>query len=339
MIPTHHRISIKPESIAELARPFKEALNKIVLDNFTDPRYYPPAGTEDELVLRYFIFMVAIDHRTSRYGPFEGYVDGEFYHGADLLYRLGMKKFEEDPSFFSPSVMSRISTDDVKSWLTVTTRDGRKISIWDPAVRASLLRDLGSRIMRYYEGNVTKLLRVSGERLKNPYTLGLIDRMKAFIAYSDPVEKKPYLYVKFISRRGLFKYVDAENSEVPVDNHLVRIALRLGLVDMEERLQRKIKFMEEFSWEEDVTLRFTVRAAYKLLARVMNIDPLVLDDFLWLFGRHCCTRVKPICVAGCEGKCAKLGLCVKECPFVKVCPASKNPEDLVEHNYQNTYYY
>ncbi len=332
-------VSVNASIVASLAKDFRNALARLPLDSFTDPRYYPPPDAEDELVLRYFIFMVAIDHRTSRYGPFEGYVDNEFYHGADLLYRLGMKKFEEDPEFFDPRRMSRITANEVKSWLSAESGDGKLVTIWDPEVRAFLLRDLGKRLIKLYDGRVRKLLDSSGGRLKGPNSFGVIDRMKVFNAYSDPVEKKAYLYVKFISRRGLFTYSDPENAEVPVDNHLVRIAFRLGMVSLEKKLWEKVIRGERFTWEEDVTLRLAVRRAYKLLARVAGVDPLVMDDLLWLFGRHCCTREEPTCVIGCAGKCRKLNLCYGECPFSNKCLNRAHAEEVIEHNYLDTYYY
>lgn len=333
------KVSVNTPAVASLAKNFREVLARIPQDSFTDPKYYPPPGTENELVLRYFIFMVAIDHRTSRYGPFEGYVDNEFYHGADLLYRLGMKKFEEDPEFFDPHRMSRITTDEVKSWLSAESHDGKLVTIWDPEKRAFLLRDLGKRLMELYGGRVQKLLDSSRGRLKGPNSFGLIDKMKVFTAYSDPVEKKAYLYAKFISRRGLFTYSDPENAEVPVDNHLVRIALRLGIVSLEKRLWEKIIHRERFTWDEDITLRLAVKRAYKLLARITGVDPLVMDDFLWLFGRHCCTREKPTCAVGCVGKCRKLKLCYDECPFNSKCLNKARAEEIIEHNYLDTYYY
>ncbi|MCD6324095.1 MAG: hypothetical protein J7L55_03195 [Desulfurococcales archaeon] len=318
-----------------LARLFRNVLTKFRFDTFTDERFYPPPSTGREETLRYFIFMVAIDHRTSRCGPFEGFVDGEFYHGADLLYRLGMKRFMEDPEFFSPEKMSVITPSEVADWLRPERGDA---VIWDPEVRASLLRDLGVRLLKLYGGQVSELVRASGGLLKSPNGLGLIDRLKGFKAYSDPVEKKAYLFVKFASRRGLIHYSDKHNSEVPVDNHLVRIALRLHLVEPRKELLHKILEMKPFMWGEDVGLRLAVRDAYKFLSRLAGIDPLMLDDFLWLFGRHCCTYSNPACITGCSEKCRDFSICTDKCPFREYCVDAR-PEAIKEHNYRDTYYY
>ncbi len=314
-------------------------LSIIGKDTFTDARYYPPAGDDPEYVARYFIFMVAIDHRTSRYRNFEGYVDGEFYHGADLLYRLGKLKYEENPDFFSPNSMANIGIDDVKNWLRAKGRDGHDVVIWDPDVRALLLRDLGRKLVKYYGGSVLNLIKRSGGYLKNNATYGFIDRLRSFMAYSDPVEKKAYLLAKFLSRRGILTYVDREHSEVPVDNHLTRIALRLSFIKLPEHLLEKMRKREQCTHDEDVVIRYAVRAAFKIVSKVINVDPLVLDDLLWLFGRHCCTRKNPVCVTECSGKCLSLKLCSSACPLFNVCPSAGSEEMLDEHYYVNTYYY
>ncbi|MEO3993768.1 MAG: queuosine salvage family protein [Desulfurococcaceae archaeon TW002] len=318
------RVSLHEYSIGLVVPYLREAVNSMPKDNFTNPEYYPPENTKNEDVLRYFIFMVAIDHRTSRNKPYEAYVNSRFYHGADLLYKLGSKKFAEDLNFFSPERMAKISDDEVREWLSV--KGVNDVSIWDPEVRVELLRDLGRGLIKWFEGSVTKLIDKSGGYLKSR-PQGLIYLMKRFKAYSDPVEKKIYLFVKFIERRGLINIVDEWNKEVPVDNHLTRIALRLGIVTPEEDLLKKIKKKEAFTRSEDLILRLAVRSAYKILSRIAYLDPFILDDFLWYFGRKVCTREKPACVSG------------RECPLLKVCPSKENPEEIVEHYYVNTYYY
>jgi len=325
--------------IGRVALIMGKLLRSIKLDDFTDKRYYPPVESDVEHVLRYFLCMVALDHRTSRYQPFEGVINGEFFHGADLLYRLGMKKFLSDPEFFSPKHLSKLTVDEVAEWLSITS-NGKKVIIWDPDVRADLLRDIGIKLLKFYNGEVRQIISRAKNMLKGTKGPGLIDLLKVFKAYSDPVEKKAYLYVKFISRRGLFTYEDPYNAEVPVDNHLVRVALRLGIVEPPQQLLWKIQERVEFSWDEDVELRFAVRDAYKYIARIINVDPLILDDFLWLFGRHCCTKSKPVCVKGCSGKCEALGYCSSGCPFESECTyRGEHALHITEHNYQNTYYY
>ena len=332
-------ISINYDKIRETSKEVNNIIRNIKIDPFTDPQYYPPITASKEDVLRYFIFMVAIDHRTSRPNtPYEAIINGKLYHGADLLYRLGMLKWNEDPDFFSPSRMAKITVDEVKSWLTAKLYD-RKVCVPDIEIRAMLLRDLGLKLLRLYDGSVEKMIQLTNNRVKYRNE-GLVNRLKVFTAYEDPVEKKAYLFIKFITRRKLFSPIDKENLEVPVDNHLTRIAIRLGYVNIQGKLYEKIVNGIETTWEEDVLIRMSVRMAFKYLSKIINIDPTILDDFLWMFGRTCCLRDGPRCHNPSE-KCIKYGWCdEKGCKLRHVCPTANNePPILNEHTYYNTWYY
>jgi hypothetical protein len=295
----------------------------ISLEDFTDPRYYPPRGDSVESVMRYLFFMVAIDHRTSRYRPFEDYVLGEMFHGADLLYRLGKLKYDEDPEFFSPTRMSRITAGEVSKWLS--TPSG--VTIWDPEVRAELLRDTATKLLKYFDGSVSRLISKCEGYIRHPRGAGLGSLIKIFKAYSDPVEKKMFLFVKFLSRRGLASFKDRHNIEVPVDNHLTRIALRLKIVEPSKDLEVKILSRVPVSETEDVEIRRTVRYAYKLVSKLSGIEPDILDDFLWTFGRKFCKREQPACEYE------------RRCPLGSSCPSYGRASYIVEHNFQDTFYY
>ncbi len=302
------------------------------IDEFTDETFYPKVGTEDELVARFFFFMVAIDHRTSRPGrSFEGLVKGKFYHGADLLYRLAALKFHEDPSFFSPENMVKISGDDVKTWLSA--KEPREVTIPDPELRAYLLNDAARKLLDHYNGRVTELIKASGLMLYRGDGKGFIQSLRTFRAYEDPVEKKSFLLAKFLVRRGLVAFKDVENIQVPVDNHLTRIALRLGLVELSG--EYKSIFDKEASYEEDIALRIIIRKAYKEIANLSMKRPDVLDDFLWIHGRKCCYYGEPEC-----DKCLNPILREKGCPLRSVCAYYNGEIELLnEHNYLKTWYY
>ena len=298
---------------------------KIKPDPFTNPEYFPPSNEPVENVVNYFFFMVAIDHRTSLPGkPFEGYIDGKFYHGSDLLYRLGMIMYEENPDFFSPENMSKITADDIRRWLTVD--EPKRITIHDPEIRAFLLRDAGTKLLKLYDGSILNLLRASKGYLYLKPNGGFIERLKIFRAYEDPVEKKPFLLTKFLERRGVLKVMDSENMHVPVDNHLVRIALRTGIVDEIEKVKELFMWKREATYEEDIIIRLIIRQAWKIISKLSEVNPSILDDFLWMFGRKTCLREKPMC---------------EICPLKNACKAfiDTKRRQLYEHLYYNTWYY
>ncbi len=329
----------------ERARMFGQLISKVIgrlrVDDFMDQRYYPPPSASREEVARYFLVMVALDHRLSRPGrPYEGYVDGEFYHGADLLYRIGRKLFEEQPDFFDPKRLSTITSSEFEDLFTAPRGDGSKARPPDPRVRAALLRDLGDKLSRIYSGSAYRIIVESGGMLRKGVGEGFIDRVKVFTAYQDPVEKKPFLLAKFLERRGVLPIYDGYNKEVPVDNHLARIAVRLGIIWVDEELLEKIAGGVEFAPEEDIMLRYAARMAYKTASASGGVDPFIMDDFLWQFGRKCCTREDPVCRSGCREPCRRIGGCDTECVFRSICMAASNPLYMVnEHKFISTWWY
>lgn len=323
-----------------IGRVLGKAISGLTPDDFTDSRYYPPRGASRETVASYFLVMVAMDHRLSRPGrPYEGYVDGEFYHGADLLYRLGAKRLEEDPDFFTAERLSRISVSDVIEWLTVEYK-GRKVTPPDPQIRAALLRDLGIKLQSLYDGSAYEIIATSRGYLRSG-GIGFIERLKVFMAYQDPVEKKAFLLAKFLERRGVLNIVDTNNKEVPIDNHLTRIAIRTGMITLDEEMREAVAAGRPFTWEEDVMIRIAARIAYKEAARAGGIDPFIMDDFLWMFGRRCCTRESPVCQTGCTARCRGIGGCQEAgCVVQPYCLAASEPLYMLpEHTYLDTWYY
>ncbi len=287
-------------------------------DPFTDPRYYPPPDDDPERVAAYFFTMVAIDHRTHYPRPYVLKIDQEEYRGADLLWRLGRELYERDPDFFTAWRLAQISEDTVRRWLCP---DG--VSLWDTNIRTFLIRDLGTKVLKLYSGKFLNIVEQSKGLLYNDGE-GFVERMKIFRAYEDPVEKKIFLLVKFLYRRGLLRIRDVKNLHVPVDNHLVKIAYRLGIVVPSRELLSFIKEEIELPVHLDTEIRFKVREAWKKVSQYAGIDPTVLDDFLWNHGRRVCTRENPHC---------------SECSLRHVCRAYKTGDYTPEHVHILTWYY
>lgn len=271
----------KAEQVAALIKELRPTR-----DSYTDPRIYPPVGDPREDQLAFFTAMVAVDHRTSTpWGSFEGLINGEFYHGADALYRLGRIAYDE--GIFKAERLANL-----------TPRDAEKLFklgdavVWDFYTRVYLLRDLGKKVL--LRGGFEALVSTSSIR-------ELKKRLAEVRAYEDPVAKKTMLLAKFLDGRRLADFKDVEEADVPVDNHLSRIAYRLGIVDVD------YDFLEsgvETTREEDIRLREVVKTAWRIVAKFADIHPFALDDFLWNFGRKTCLREKPLC-----GSCPLRGAC------------------------------
>ncbi len=316
-------VSVNEAIAVEMAGVLRRQYSSLEKLDLYDERFYPPRDYEPELAGMFFLVMVALDHRLSRPGkPYRACLEDGCYRGADLLYRLGVEILKSDPGFYSPANLEGISVEDVMEKFNVG-----EARVPDPEIRAYLLRDLGYKLNRLYNGSFLELLRSSNNRIRGlGSTPGLVDNLRAFRAYEDPVEKKPFLLIKFLIGRDLFRPVDPDNMSIPIDNHLARIAYRTGLVRVYGRLWEYIKGFREVSYSDDVVLRYTIRYAYEYVAEQAGIPKGGLDDILWVMGREICLRDE-------EPRCS-------ECPFKSFCAAYRDTGYMVkEHNYYNTWYY
>lgn len=250
------------------------------------------------MIADFYFFVVSIDHRTSTPNgtAFEGYLEGEFFHGADLLYALAVRKLKEDPDFFTAERIAQISDEDVSEWLSISTNE-KRVVIYNPQERAELLRDLGEQLLQLgYKSSIELVNRSKGNVLRNEGT-GLLQLLKNFKAYSDPVSKKSFLWIKFLMGRGLLDIQDSENLNVPVDNHLSRIALRTGIVTVKDKAIRdRLRQEQPLTISEDLELRDAIRNAFKEILNYKKLKFNELDDLFWVLGRtHCIHSKNPRC--------------------------------------------
>jgi hypothetical protein len=207
------------------------------------------------------LFLCAIDHRTGYRQAHTVAGDGPFA-GSDLLWRLGWAAERERPGALSARALRDADAAAVEELFAA---GGETVA--GAGVRARLWRDLAAGLERDYGGSAVELIDAAAGRLRGER--GLLARLAAFAAYSDPLEKKSFLFAKIAARRGWLRVADPESWEVCADNVLMRLALRAGLVDPAPA-------------EE---LRAATREAFKRVSEESRIPPPVLDDLLWELGR------------------------------------------------------
>jgi hypothetical protein len=140
-------------------------------------------------------------------------------------------------------------------------------TVADPERRAALWRDLAAGLDRDHAGSAGALLDDARDRLGGAD--GLLALLARYRAYADPLRKKSFLFAKICARRGWLEVRDPDRWEVCVDNVLMRLALRSGLVDPGPLAQVRASTLE----------------AFKAVAGEAGLSPPVLDDLLWERGR------------------------------------------------------
>ncbi len=209
------------------------------------------------------LFLCAVDHKA-------GYershvIDGEGpVRGSELMWLVGLRAARERRGFeLRAGALADIGSKDIAAAFAI---DGDTVA--DPERRATLWRDLAAGLLEHYGGAAGELNAAADGRLGGEG--GLLERLAAFEAYSDPLAKKAQLYAKICERRRWFEAHDPEAWDVSADSVLMRVALRSGLVapgGLDE-------------------VRDATRVAFRQLAAEAGVSPPVLDDVLWELGRE-----------------------------------------------------
>lgn len=207
------------------------------------------------------LFLCAVDHKTG-YEEAHDVDGGGPYAGSELMWTLGLRVARAEPGLLRARRLRYAAAGEVAEWFRI---DGETVA--DPERRAALWRDLARGLERDFCGSAADLLASAEGKLTGGR--GLVDRLRPYRAYSDPLGKKAFLFAKIAERRGWLKVLDPEHWEVSADNVLMRLALRSGLVPDGPL--------------DDV--RAATRAALKELSLKAEISPPVLDDMLWELGR------------------------------------------------------
>lgn len=240
---------------------------------------------ERENAVRLLFFFMAICHDTR---GLNGKIEGKFYHGSDYLYQCLRCQWRKNPDLFSPENMAQISVNEFLSWLS-PDKGLKNCRIRRPEERVRLLRDCGIKLLEHFDGKVTLLLELSNGHMKRPNRKGLTDLLSIFEAYADPLAKKTMVLTKLLNEEGLFAVRDPENVLMPIDYHVMRVALRSGMLDINEgKLRQRLRLRRFVSRKDVLAIREACLKAYQTVAKLSDISVFDIDTLLWEIGRNCC---------------------------------------------------
>jgi hypothetical protein len=207
------------------------------------------------------LFLCAVDHRT---GYAERHVVAGVgpFAGSALLWAVATEESRRHPELFTAAFLREVSAACVAEVFRIDDE-----TVVDPPRRAALWRDLATGLERDHGGEARALLAAADDTLGGEG--GLLALLARYEAYSDPLQKKSFLFAKICERRGWFEVGDPERWQVCADNVLMRLALRSGLVEPGSLAD----------------VRAATRDAFKQVAERSGVAPPVLDDLLWELGR------------------------------------------------------
>jgi hypothetical protein len=154
--------------------------------------------------------------------------------------------------------------------------------------RIANLRDLGRRLLAFWNGQFFNLVRASEGSL-----VTFSQSSRAFRAFDDPVQKLTMVNAILHSGSGVFPFRD---QPLPaIDYHLLKHALRQGMINVTGELDRKLRAGEMLTFDEGQGLRVVALQAFVELADRLELSGEIIDNKYWL-NRLNCANEAPVCL-------------------------------------------
>jgi Potential Queuosine, Q, salvage protein family len=247
-----------------------------------DPRYWNVESSEDDR--RQFLAIGnAINFRFWEWidgavVPSTGVVDGEQLRGSMYMWRrlrLAVERGQlsldaHDLAGLDEAAFIRAFNDELGN---LPLRPGLED-------RVANLRDLGSGLCHRWQGKFGNLVRGADGKLEQFASLSA-----GFRAFDDPVRKLTMVNAIMLAGSGLAVF---DRDPLPgVDYHLIKQALRQGLVAPSTHLAHKLARQQFLNPDESQALRSAVLDALIGVAEAAGVSTAVLDNMYWANRRVC----------------------------------------------------
>lgn len=227
--------------------------------------------------------------------PSEGLVGGQMFRGAMYMWRRLRRAVEGEELSLDARRLAHLSEQEFRR--AFADDHGRLPLASGLADRIANLRDLGARLSEGWSGQFHNVIRASGGSLEHFAALS-----SKFRAFDDPLRKLTMVNAIMLTGSQLATF---DQEPLPgVDYHLVKQALRQGLVVPSGRLRNKLASREFLEADESLALRSAVLSAVVEVATQAGISTAVIDNLYWL-NRAVCGEEKWLCAS---------------CPFEAACP-------------------
>ncbi len=266
--------------------------------NWIDDNYWLNPNEGLERNSQYFAIGNSINFRFWEYIPpnmvyVKGVKGGIGCQGSRYMWRcLKVCIDKNEYPILDASFLSSITFDD---FCEIFKTDYNEEIITDLNERFVNWRDLGKKLIEKYKGKFYELIIKSKNSIEN-----FIKLSSEFRAFDDPLFK--ITMVNAILHRGR-RIVDFKQGIFPgIDYHLVTQAIRLGLLDLNEKLENKIKNRKFLNTVESKCLRFATLKCLVKIGNDLNIGGDIVDNIFFRNGKKYCThnmicnKEKNICI-------------------------------------------
>ncbi|MBI2669578.1 MAG: hypothetical protein HYX20_00295 [Candidatus Yanofskybacteria bacterium] len=226
--------------------------------------------------------------------PLFGTINGKKTKGSDLLWKAAMRAFNQDAECFEPKKLAVVSPHDLAR--TILTDDNGTIPFPDFETRFQLTRAYGLWFQEASSRNSQELVRFSNCS-KNSLRK-FLEIIREVPGYNkDKLQKKNLLLAMVLANRPekFLEVKDPWNWQPIVDYHLMRLALRQGLVGLDDQEKKQ---NEARKWTDAViesSIREAVFEAMGIIIKESGKSMSFVDEKFWNGRRYCPETEIPDC--------------------------------------------
>ena len=236
--------------------------------------------------------------------PLYGTLNEKKLKGSDLLWRLIFRACAKNPERFTPVGLRTMARDE---FLVMFSDDDGPVSLLATEERYQLTLEYGGWFL-LGDHTPDKLIAIA-QVAKDPAAT-MLRMLQSVPGYGeDPLAKKALLLLMVETNRPEH-FINPEAGFVwppVIDYHLMRIALRLGLITLSPEWRKQNTQRLFISGDHERKIRHAVYDAITLLIRFSGRTMSEIDALLWLLGRKSCLEMEePRC-----SSCVLEKVCVK----------------------------
>lgn len=276
---------------------------ELVLDAFYPPLNHPHAV--------HFFFFACLHQYGFWYGDDKGYVEPMIGNigkkklkGSDLLWGLCRRMMNSEFNWTNAFVLAHITPEQLATILVDDTATPWPNFEDRLQMTRAYGRWLGGRNL--CPGSIVAF----ANQVKNPLErfLDLMSLPGNNPWLNDPLQKKQLLLAMILANRPekFLQVVGGEDWHPIVDYHLMRVALRLGMVDLSAD---EMKTNVNRRWApvvQEAVIRGETKAAVIGLIEQSGLPMATIDETLWMARRYCPEMTNPEC-----DKCLLNSVCAK----------------------------
>lgn len=282
---------------------FFTADGEVVADNMYPPLDHPAVYDFFMFVcLHQYGFWLSDDHGYLE--PLYGTLDGKSCKGSDLLWKAVRRYISNDPQALQPERLMKIS--DQELWQELFCDDNGPIQFAVSKLRTLLTREYGRYL--HVRGLTPRDIVEQANLSKHPLKT-FMQLMQGVDGYQgDPFGKKAHLLAMALHNRpeNLLQVTDHANWHPIVDYHLMRLALRTGMVEIPEEDRYLITRRAFVRPAVEYQIRKATYDAFMRIIELSGRSMFIVDYAAWKARRYCPEMTEPDC-----GNCSYSPFCAK----------------------------